>query len=283
MPLTTAKQLLTDAQKHGYAVPAFNIENMEMAQAVIEAAARLRSPLILQTTPSTVKYAGLKVYAAIVAALAQEADIPIALHLDHGDSYDLAVKAMEAGYTSIMIDGSPLSLADNIAVTAKVVQAAASHQIPVEGELGRVGGKEDSLEAGAGDTGTDPQEAREFVAGTGVDSLAIAIGTAHGIYKGTPKIDVERLKEVRKVVDIPLVLHGTTGVDGAIVQQCVRAGMCKVNYATELRIAFSDGIKAVLEKDPAAYDPKIFGRAGMSLVKAAVEKNIGLCFSANRC
>ena len=282
MPLVTSKKILLDAQKGEYAVPAFNIENMEMAMAVIKTAEEMRSPVIIQTTSSTAKYAPLKTFQHIVKSLAGQVDVPVVMHLDHGSSFELAVKAIEEGYTSVMIDGSHYGFEDNVALTKKVVDIGKARGIPVEGELGKVGGKEDDLDGGEVDKNTDPQEAAEFVKRTDVDFLAIAIGTAHGLYKDTPKIDIERIREVKKIVKVPLVLHGTTGVDGEVVKQCVKAGMCKVNYATELRIAYSNGVKETLEKDPSVYDPKVYGRAAMKKVEDVVRKNIGLCFSENK-
>ena len=202
MSLVTSREMLLDAQKGGYAVGAFNVENMEMVKAVIAAAEELRAPVMLQTTPSTIKYGTLETYVGIVRAEAARASVPVALHLDHGSSFNLAVRAVKEGYTSIMIDGSGLSFEDNIDVTRRVVAVAEPNDIPVEAELGKVGGKEDDLEAEA-DTNTDPAQAAEFVERTGVSSLAVAIGTAHGFYVGTPVLDKERLSEIRKVVDIP--------------------------------------------------------------------------------
>ena len=203
MPLTN-KNLLLEAQKGGYAVGAFNVENLEMVQAVVAAAEELRSPVILQTTPSTVKYADLQYFYAMVKTAAEKASVPVSIHLDHGNSFELAMQALRAGYTSIMIDGSQKSFEENVAVTKAVVSACHPSGIPVEAELGKVGGKEDDLNGGEGNPYTDPQEARAFVEATGVDSLAVAIGTAHGVYKGIPKLDVERLSEIRKVVSVPL-------------------------------------------------------------------------------
>lgn len=282
MALVTSKQLLLDAQKGGYAVPAFNVENMEMAMAVIKVANEMNSPVLIQTTSSTLKYATPRTYLNMVKSLADVVDIPVAMHLDHGNSFELAVQAIKDGYTSIMIDGSHYDFEENIAITKSVVDVGKACGIPIEGELGKVGGKEDDLDGGDGDKNTDPKEAAEFVERTGVDFLAIAIGTAHGLYKGTPNIDVERITEVKKLVDVPLVLHGTTGVDGEIVKKCVKAGMCKVNYATELRIAYSDGVKEALKNDPSIYDPKVYGRVAMAKVEDVVRKNIGLCFSKNK-
>lgn len=276
MPLATTEEMLKRAQKDGYAVGAFNVENMEMAQAVIQAAVEMGAPVMVQTTPSTVKYAGLHLYYANVAALAQKAPVPVALHLDHGSSFELAMQAIRAGYTSIMIDGSHRVFEENIALTRRVVEAAAPNGLPVEAELGKVGGKEDDLDGGSGGY-TVPEEAAEFVRRTGVSSLAVAIGTAHGVYKGTPKLDVERLKEIRKLVEIPLVLHGASGLSDESVQECIREGICKVNFATELRIAYSGGVKAVLAENPDVFDPKVYGKAGRERVKELVKNRIAVC------
>ena len=278
MAFVTSEEMLRKADKEGYAVGAFNVENMEMVMAVIKACEELNAPAILQTTPSTVKYAGLDMYYANVAAAAKAASVPIALHLDHGNSFELAMQALRVGYTSIMIDGSKLEFEDNIALSKRVADACAPSGIPVEAELGKVGGKEDDLSCD--DPGyTDPDDAVRFVNETGVTSLAVAIGTAHGIYKGEPKLDVERLSDIRKVVSIPLVLHGASGVPDEAVRDCIRRGISKVNFATELRIAFSDGIKEYLKGDPDVFDPKKYGAVGMQKVTELVKAKIRVCGS----
>lgn len=282
MALVTTKELLLDAQKNGYAVGAFNVENMEMVQAVVEAAEELHSPVILQTTPSTVKYADVDFFFANVKTAAEKATVPVVMHLDHGNSFDLAMKAFRAGYTSIMIDGSHESFEDNIAVTKAVVNACHPAEVPVEAELGKVGGKEDDLEGGDGNPYTDPMEAKAFVEATGVDSLAVAIGTAHGVYRGIPKLDVERLSEIRNVVSVPLVLHGTSGVPDDAVKECIKRGICKVNYATDLRIAFSKGVNEVLKENPAVFDPKKYNGRGRENVKKYVMDKIRVCGSAGK-
>lgn len=276
MSLVTSREMLLDAQKGGYAVGAFNVENMEMVKAVIAAAEELRAPVMLQTTPSTIKYGTLETYVGIVRAEAARASVPVALHLDHGSSFNLAVRAVKEGYTSIMIDGSGLSFEDNIDVTRRVVAVAEPNDIPVEAELGKVGGKEDDLEAEA-DTNTDPAQAAEFVERTGVSSLAVAIGTAHGFYVGTPVLDKERLSEIRKVVDIPLVLHGASGLSEEDVSDCVKRGICKVNFATELRKAYTDAGKKLLEEKPETFDPKKLGEVGMAAVTELVKNRMKVC------
>lgn len=276
MPLVTSKEMLLNAQKGGYAVGAFNAENMEMVKAIIAAAQELSAPVMIQTTPSTIRYGTLDTYAAIVAAEAKKATVPVCLHLDHGDSFELAMQAIKAGYTSVMIDGSKEPLEGNIAVTKKVADAAKAVGIPVEAELGKVGGKEDDLVAEA-DTNTDPAEAKEFVEKTDVDSLAVAIGTAHGFYKGTPVLDKERLSQVRAVVDIPLVLHGASGLTDEEVRDCVSRGICKVNFATELRAAYTAAVKKLLEEKPETFDPKALGKVGMAAVTELVKGRMKVC------
>ena len=268
MPLVTSEKMLLDAQKGGYAVGAFNVENMEMVKAVLAAAEELKAPVMLQTTPGTIKYGTVETYAAIVKAEA--------LHLDHGDSFELAVQAMKAGYTSVMIDGSHEDFENNIAITKKVVDVAKAIGIPVEAELGKVGGKEDDLEADA-DTNTDPVEAKEFVERTGVSSLAVAIGTAHGFYVGTPVLDKPRVSAIKEVVPVPLVLHGASGLSEEDVKECVERGMCKVNFATELRAAYTAAVKKLLEEKPETYDPKKLGIVGMEAVKEQVMLRMKMC------
>lgn len=282
MPLVTTKKMLQDAQDGHYAVGAFNVENMEMIMAVIEAAQELNAPVIMQTTPSTVKYAGMDFYLANVKAAAARAAVPVAIHLDHGSGFGLAMQALRTGYTSIMIDGSHEGFEENIAVTKAVVDACSPSDIPVEAELGKVGGKEDDLDGGEGDGYTDPQQAREFVERTGASSLAIAIGTAHGLYKGEPKLDQERLSEIRRAVSVPLVLHGASGVPDEAVREAISRGICKVNYATELRIAYSDGVKSVLNANPDTIDPKKYGAAGKESVKKFVMEKMKNCGCAGK-
>ena len=276
MAFVTSEKMLLDAQKGGYAVGAFNVENMEMVMAVIAAAEELKAPLMLQTTPSTVKYAGLDMYLANVKTAAERASVPVCMHLDHGDIFDLAMQALRTGYSSIMIDGSHSVFEENIAVTKAVADACRPSHIPVEAELGKVGGKEDDLDGGSGGY-TDPMEAKEFAERTGIGSLAVAIGTAHGVYKGEPKLDLDRLAEIRKVVSIPLVLHGASGLSEEAVKESIKRGICKVNFATELRIAYTDGVKEFLAANPDAFDPKKYGKTAMEHVKEIVKLRMKMC------
>ena len=278
----TTTQMLRRAQKSGYAVGAFNAENMEMAMAIIAAAEALDAPVLLQTTPSTVKYAGPDLYYANIRTLADGATVPVALHLDHGSSAELVDRAIRAGYSSVMIDGSQTMLEENIRLTAEVVKMAHAHYIPVEAELGKVGGKEDDTESDGKNGYTDPEDAVRFVRETGVDSLAVAIGTAHGVYSGTPVLDVPRLAEIRRHLqaaglDIPLVLHGASGLSDESIRACIREGICKVNFATELRIAYTTGIRETFATDPDVFDPKKYGKKAMEHVRAIVSERIRVC------
>lgn len=277
MPYVNSRELLLDAQRHGYAIGAFNVENMEMIQAVVTAAEAEHAPVLLQTTPGTLKYAGTALFSAMTRALAEKAAIPVALHLDHGNSFDLCAQATADGYTSLMIDGSKLPLEENITLARRVVEMAAAcpGRPAVEAELGKLGGKEDSLEVKPGDDlYTDPEEASRFVAETGIDSLAVAIGTAHGFYRGTPKLDFTRLGQLRDAVSVPLVLHGASGIPDEDVQHAIKLGICKVNFATELRVAYTQAVRSCLATDSAVYDPKRYGLLARESVIAVVRHRI---------
>lgn len=275
MPLTTTVSMLRKAQEQGFALGAFNVENMEMAQAIISAAEELRAPVILQTTPSTVRYAGTGMYAAMVAALAQEASVPVAMHLDHGDSFALCAQALRSGYTSVMIDGSKLPLEENIALTYKVSEMCAAVGVPVEGEIGRVGGKEDDLESDGGYT--IPEEAVRFEKESGLFSMAVGVGTAHGFYKEKPQLNKELITTLRGMLQAPMVLHGASGLSDEDVKDCIRRGICKVNFATELRAAYTEGVKAVLAENPKTFDPKAYGKEARQRVKALVMERMLVC------
>lgn len=275
MPLTTTVSMLRKAQEQGFAVGAFNVENMEMAQAIISAAEELGAPVILQTTPSTVRYAGTGMYAAMVAALAQEASVPVAMHLDHGDSFALCAQALRSGYTSVMIDGSKLPLEENIALTYKVSEMCAAVGVPVEGEIGRVGGKEDDLESDGGYT--IPEEAVRFEKESGLFSMAVGVGTAHGFYKEKPQLNKELITTLRGMLQVPMVLHGASGLSDEDVKDCIRRGICKVNFATELRAAYTEGVKAVLAENPKTFDPKAYGKEARQRVKALVMERMLVC------
>ena len=273
--------MLIDAQKGGYAVGAFNTENMEMTQAIIYAAEEASAPVIIATTPSTVHYGSIGLFTAMVTALANDAKVPVALHLDHGDSYGLAVQALEHGYTSVMIDGSHLDFEENIKLSHSIVEIAKKKNIPIEAELGTVGGKEDNLDGGDGNY-TDPGMAKEFVERTGISSLAVAIGTAHGVYTTKPVLDVERLRQIRSVVDIPLVLHGASGLTADQKSECIKNGICKINFATELRQMYKTALGEYIQANPDKYDPKSYGAASREAIKKLVIELINTCDCTKR-
>lgn len=281
MALVTSEKMLCQAREKGYAVGAFNAENMEMAQAIVQAAEEVNAPVMIQTTPGTVRYASLELYFANVAAIAVNARVPVAIHLDHGDSLSLAAKALRAGYTSIMIDGSKLPLEENIALTRAVVDMCHPCGIPVEAELGKVGGKEDDTESdGCGYT--DPDEAVRFVRETGVNSLAVGVGTAHGVYAATPVLNVPLIAKLRGLLPVPLVLHGASGLSDDAVRECIANGISKVNFATELRAAYTQGVQEYLAQFPKTIDPKKYGADGRKAVKELVKARMAICGCVDR-
>lgn len=278
MPLISCRELLETARHGGYAVPAFNVENMEMIQAVFFAAEEFGCPVILQTTPSTLRYIPPRDFYAMVAAEARAAHIPTALHLDHGDRLELCEKVVREGYTSVMIDGSALPYGENAGLTARVVQMVRANapSVSVEAELGCVGGKEENAGAEGTERYTDPEQAERFARETGIDALAVSVGTAHGFYHDRVRIDFERLEEIHRVVKVPLVLHGASGIPDETVRQAIRAGVCKVNFATELRAAYTVGVRAALA-DTGVFDPKQYGTRGRESVRELVRHKIEVC------
>lgn len=283
MSMSTTKEMLLKAQREGYAVGAFNAENMEMVQAIIAAAEELKAPVILQTTPGTLDYGSPELFSAMVAAEAAKASVPVALHLDHGSSFEVAVRALKAGYTSIMIDGSKENFEKNVAISAEVAKVAHAMGIPVEAELGTVGGKEDNHSVSESEKAyTDPAEAAEFAKLTQVDSLAIGIGNAHGFYKGVPQLKFDILEQTKNLVSIPIVLHGASGIPDEDVKKATSLGICKVNFATELRDAYDKGMKAYIAANPDVFDPKKYGAAGRASVKKLVMHKIEVCNCAGK-
>ena len=245
--LVPSKDLVTRARKDGYAVGAFNAVNMETAQAIFGAAEETRSPFIIQITQTTLRYTEPEELFTLIRARGEKATVPFAIHLDHGRSFEVCMKFLRLGVTSLMIDGSlqedgksPRSYAENVEVTRRVVECAHAVGVTVEAEIGRLG--QITTEAEAGEHLTDPKEAAQFVEETGVDMLAVAIGTTHGLYKGTPHIAHDRLKEIAAKVPIPLVMHGGTGVPDEDVRKGVSLGIGKVNIDTQIRVAFYDSI-----------------------------------------
>jgi tagatose 1,6-diphosphate aldolase GatY/KbaY len=275
--------MLRAARAGGWCIGAFNVHTLEMLQAVVEAAEEAKSPLIIQSTVGTVKHLGADYIAAAATVAANRSSVPIALHLDHCSDFNLIVQCIRAGYTSVMIDASHQAYEENVRQTRRVVEVARAAGVNVEAELGKVGGVEDEIVVAENEAlMADPDDCVRFVEETGVPTLAPAIGTAHGIYKGEPKIDFDRIGRIAAKVDVPLVLHGGSGIPEEQVRRCVSLGMAKMNVATELRIVFSDAIKAVFAANPDENDPrKYMVPAKQALVAAALEK-IRLCGSAGR-
>jgi tagatose 1,6-diphosphate aldolase GatY/KbaY len=275
--------MLIKAKLEKYAVPAFNIHNLETIQAVVETAALMHSPVILAGTPSTISYAGGEYIAAIADAAAKKYNIPIAIHLDHFETYEDIVKYIHMGFKSCMIDASHEVFEKNIELTKEVVEYAHSKGATVEAELGRLGGQEDDLNVDAKNAAyTDPDSAVQFVKRTGIDSLAVAIGTAHGLYKGEPRLDFERLIKIRELVDIPLVLHGASDVPDEKVRKAIEYGISKVNIATDLKIPFAEAVKKYFKENPEVNDLRKYMIPGKTAMKAVVEHKIQVCGSANR-
>ena len=281
--MVSTRNMLLDAQEKRYAVPAFNIHNLETIQVVAETSAKLGSPIILAGTPGTFSYANRDYLQAIVETTAKKYNVPVALHLDHHEEFDAIKESIDLGTKSVMIDASSLPYEENIEKVKKVVAYAHLHDVTVEGELGRLGGREDDLVVDEKDSMyTNPAQAADYVARTGIDSLAVAIGTAHGLYKEEPKLDFDRLAEIREEVSVPLVLHGASGVPGDAVRRAIELGICKVNIATELKIPYSQELRKTLVENPEANDPRIYTKEAKEAMAAVVEEKIRMCNSQNR-
>lgn len=283
MSILSTRQMLLNAQRDGYAVPAFNIHNLETLQVVVDTAVEMRSPVIIAGTPSTIEYAGAEYINAMAEVAAHKYDTPIAIHLDHFEDIDAIKRNIDIGFKSCMIDASKLEFEKNIAKVKEVVDYAHKFDVTVEAELGKLGGQEDDLVVDEKDAMyTNPNDAAEFVKKTGIDSLAVAIGTAHGLYKGEPKLDFERLKEIRSKVDVPLVLHGASDVPDELVMKAISLGICKINVATDLKIPFSGALKEYFNEHPEANDPRKYMTPGKEAMKKIVEHKIQVCGSENR-
>ena len=298
MPLVTTTEMFQKAYEGGYAIGAFNVNNMEIVQGITEAALETRSPVILQVSAGARKYAKHVYLMKLVEAAVEDTGLPIALHLDHGEDFEICKACIDGGFTSVMIDGSKHSFEDNIALTRRVVEYAHAHGVVVEGELGRLAGIEDDVNVSAKDSSyTDPDQVQEFVQATGVDSLAIAIGTSHGAFKfkpGTkPQLRFDILEEVsRRLPGFPIVLHGASSVTpkyvelinangGALkdaigvpedqLRQAARMAVCKINIDSDLRLAMTAGVRQQLLADPAGFDPRGYLKVGRQYVKDLVK------------
>ncbi len=281
--IVSTREMLLKAQREKYAVPTFNFHNLETIQVIVEAAAEMKSPLILAGTPGTFEYGGRDYLQAIIETASRKYSIPIAIHLDHHETFESIKKSIDLGTKSVMIDASHHPFEENIELVSKVVEYAHRYDVTVEAELGRLGGQEDDLVVDEKDSFfTNPDAAVEYAERTRIDSLAVAIGTAHGLYKSEPKLDFERLEEIRKKVSIPLVLHGASGVSVQDVRKCISLGITKVNIATELKLPFSDELRKYLMENTEANDPrKYMAKAKEEMKKVVIEK-IKMCMSNDR-
>ena len=309
MSLVTTKEMFEKSMKEGYAIGAFNVNNMEIIQGIVDAAAEQKSPVILQASSSAIKYAKINYLMKMVeAAVEEHPEIPIAIHLDHGPDFETCKMCVDNGFTSVMYDGSKYDFEENIRLTKKVVDYAHAHGVVVEAELGKLAGIEDDVNVSASDAMyTDPEQAEEFVKRTGVDSLAIAIGTSHGAYKfkGEAKLRFDILKQIKeKIPNTPIVLHGAStvipelvnmcneyggnipgakGVPDEILHEASVSGVSKINVDTDLRLAMTAGIRKVFVEDPSAFDPRKYLTPARELVKQTVAHKMKDVFgSANK-
>lgn len=283
MKLHNTKKMLLDAQAGHYAVPAFNIHNLEILSTVVETAEEMRSPVIIAATPSTVAYAGKDYLIALVGAAMEKYDIPMSFHLDHHEDVADIENTVAAGCRSVMIDASKLPYEENVKKVQQVVAFSHTCHATVEAELGRLVGQEDNVVVTDADKAyTNPDDAVRYVEETGIDSLAVAIGTAHGLYKGRPKLDFDRLKEIRSRVSVPLVLHGASDVPDELVEKAISLGITKVNIATDLKIPFANAVKEFFKEHPEANDPRKYMAPGKQAMKEVVIHKIKVCGSEGR-
>lgn len=309
MPLVTTKEMFEKSMKEHFAIGAFNVNNMEIIQAIVDAAAENQSPVIMQASSSAIKYARVNYLMKMVeAAIEEHPQIPVAIHLDHGPDFETCKMCIDAGFTSVMIDGSKYDFEENIAITKQVVEYAHSHGVVVEAELGKLAGIEDDVNVAADDAMyTDPIQAKEFVERTGCDSLAIAIGTSHGAYKfkGEAKLRFDILAKIKELIpNTPIVLHGASTVIPELVEMCNQyggnipgakgvpdemlheaslSGVSKINVDTDLRLAMTANIRKVFAEDPSAFDPRKYLTPARAAVKETVAHKIKDVFgSANK-
>lgn len=273
--LVSTKEMLKRARAGGYAVGAFNTSDLEITTAIVEAASHLKSPVIIQSSEKAIDYAGLDQLAAIMIEAAKSAPVPVAVHLDHGKSYERALDCFKVGYSSVMIDASRHDFDGNIKLCQKVVAAAERYRASVEGELGVISGKEDYVKALASKL-TDPDEAVVFVGETGIDSLAVSIGNAHGIPNAKEIFDLDRLEAIGRKVKIPLVLHGASSTHPARIKRAIELGVAKINIDTDVRLAFNNNLRQFLRANPDVYDPREMLAEAAEGVRQVVAKKIEL-------
>lgn len=279
--LVNTKEMLLKAKQNKYAVPHFNINNLEWTRFILEEAQRLNTPVILGVSEGALKYmGGAKTIVGMVKGLIDELfiTVDVALHIDHGQSFETCKRAIDAGFTSVMIDGSKYSIEQNIEETKKVVEYAHQHNVTVEAELGLIGGEEDGV---ANVTGfTNLKDCKYFIEHVAIDSLAPALGSVHGLYKGEPKLDYKTMKEINENIEVPLVLHGGSGLDDEKIKEAINCGITKININTELQIAWSNAVREYLDNDKKVYDPRKFIKSGEKAMKKVIEEKITL-FSNN--
>jgi fructose-bisphosphate aldolase class II len=275
MPLVSMKEMLNQAKYNGYAVGQFNINNLEFTQAILQAAKEENSPVILGVSEGAARYmGGFKFVVEMVKALIEEykVAVPVAIHLDHGSSFEKCVQAIHAGFTSVMIDGSHHPLEENIELTKRVVAVAHAVGVSVEAELGRIGGQEDDLNVDNAESAyAVPAECEQLVRETGVDCFAPALGSVHGPYKGEPNLGFDRMKEVLQLTGVPLVLHGGTGIPTNDIQKAISLGTAKINVNTENQIASTNVIREILSNDDHVYDPRKFLGPAREAIKETVK------------
>jgi len=287
MALVGTKEMLKEAQKGKYAVGAFNANNMEIIQAIVEASEEERSPVIIQASQGAIKYAGLDMIVAMVRSIAEKTSIPIALHLDHGTDYFQNILCLRAGFTSLMYDGSALPFDENVAMTKKVVEMAHVCNIPVEAEIGQVGKMDTSDEPGVArekikEFMAKPEDAEKFVQMTKVDILAPAVGTIHGCREPIAKLDIPRIEKIRDLTGVPLVLHGASGASDEELKKGIAAGICKVNIDTRIRMAFTNTVRKILTENPEEIDPRKALKPAMEAAKEVIKGRIKILGSGGR-
>jgi len=277
MTFVTNNELLSKAKEQGYAVGAFNTNNLEITLSIAEAAASERSPVILAVSPGAMEYAGVAYLAAIARVASESVDVPMSLHLDHGTSMEHVESALDHGFSSVMIDGSKLPFEENVGLTRKAVKLARGKGASIEGELGRLVGSEDAVSVSEREASmTDPDQAAEFVERTGVDALAVAIGNAHGWYKGRPDLDFGRLRAIKSKVGTFLVLHGASGIPDDMIREAGSIGVDKINIDTEVRDAFRQAVAGFVAANPEVIDPRKILMPSREAMREVVARKIRL-------
>ncbi|PTX62487.1 fructose-bisphosphate aldolase class II [Melghirimyces profundicolus] len=283
MSLVPMTEFLPRAKKEGFAVGQFNMNNLEFTQAIAAAAKEERSPFIFGVSEGAMRYMGLDYVVAMAKIAAKEAGVPVALHLDHGSSFEVAMKCIQAGFSSVMFDGSHYPFEENIRLTKEVVKAAHAVGVSVEGELGTIGGVEDDVQVDEADAAlANPEEAIRFWEETKVDAMAIAVGTAHGMYKGEPKIRFDIIEAVSSKIDAPIVLHGGSGVPDESIRKSVGLGVGKINVNTESQVACTRAVRKLLDENPEMIDPRKYLGPGREAIKETVKEKMRLFGSSGK-